>query len=226
MNDKISPSAESLTRDRYQTIEYAEQYKKDYTSDITFKGIKSRIIAYKELKVVKKFLNLITNKDMKILDIPCGTGKLGHALSSFSITIVAGDISKSMLSLAKNEYKQDKVDFKIIDAVDIPYDDDYFDIIVCLRLFQRIPSETRLKILSEFQRTSTKNLIISYSYTSSWQQMGTMVKNFFIKRSELLFTENLKVIERELNQFGFKVREKKTVLSFLSSEIIILAENK
>ena len=105
-------------------------------------------------------------------------------------------------------------------------DDDYFDIIVCLRLFQRIPSETRLKILSEFQRTSTKNLIISYSYTSSWQQIGTMIKNFFIKRSELLFTENLKIIERELNQFGFKVRDKKTVLSFLSSEIIILAENK
>ena len=225
MNNKNSPSAESLTRDRYQTIEYAEQYKKDYTSDLRFKGIRSRIIAYRELKIVKKFLSLIINKDMRILDIPCGTGKLGFLLSNFPITIVAGDISKSMLSLAKNEYDADKINFKIIDAIDIPYNEDYFDVTVCLRLFQRIPSETRIKILSEFQRVCKKNLIISYSYTSIWQKIGGIIKRIFIKRSELLFTENLQIIENELNQFGFEVIDKKMVLSFLSSEIIILAKS-
>ena len=82
------------------------------TTDISFKGFRSRIIAYREVKIVKSFLTKIVNKGMKILDLPCGTGKLGPILSDFPIEVVAGDVSKSMISLAEAEYQQNKIDFK------------------------------------------------------------------------------------------------------------------
>ena len=223
MNKKVNENAVQRTKKRYQTIEYAEQYKKDYTSDYSFKGFRSRVIAYKEVKIVKYFFNKIVKNNMKILDLPCGTGKLGTIFSSHPVHVTAGDISESMLRLAKNEYNNEKVDFKVIDALNIPYNDDYFDIIICLRLFQRIPSDTRLQILSEFRRTGKNNLIVSYSFISIWQKIRFKLKKMLVKDFNFFYSDKLKQIELELEQSGFQVLSKKIVLSFLSSEIIFLS---
>jgi len=226
MSKKVKNNAENRTKNRYQTIEYATQYKKDYTLDNTFKGFRSRIIAYREIKIVKYFLNKIVNNNMKILDLPCGTGKLGATFSNYPIHVIAGDVSKSMLELAKDEYNNEKIDFKIMDALNIPYDDNYFDTIVCLRLFQRIPADTRLRILSEFRRTSKRNLIISYSFISIWQKIRFKIKKILVKDFNFFYSDKLKEIELELEESGFEILSKKFVLSFLSSEIIFLSKKK
>ena len=49
--NKVKYDAEQSTRERYQSQNYAKQYKKEYVSDISFKGIRSRIIANRENKV-------------------------------------------------------------------------------------------------------------------------------------------------------------------------------
>ena len=219
-------SHEVQTRERYKDIDYAKQYKNDYVSSLNFKGLKSRIIARKEIKIIQLFLDKIIKKDMTVMDIPCGTGKLGSTLSKHPIKIIAADISESMLDLAKNEYLVDKTKYKIMDATKISYQSHFFDTIVCLRLFQRLPSSTRKKILSEFNRVGKNYLIISYSFNSIWQKYRYKLKRAINEKAPKFFSETKSNIIIELNSSGFDVLNSKLVLKYLSSEIIFLAKKK
>ena len=222
--NKIKYDAEERTRERYQSQHYAKQYKKEYVSDLSFKGIRSRIIANREIKVIKNILDGYVNDGMTVMDLPCGTGKLGPILSNYPIKIVAGDISKEMLSLAKNEYKVNKVEYKVIDATNITYGDGSIDVIICLRLFQRLDKETRKKILHEFSRVGDGVLIVSYSHTSLWQKIRTFIRNLIMKNINIFFSVSMKIIEDELTKAGFKVLYTKSVLPIISSEIVVYAQ--
>tara|TARA_Y100001970_G_scaffold72098_1_gene91522 strand:+ start:12830 stop:13498 length:669 start_codon:yes stop_codon:yes gene_type:complete len=217
---------EQKTRQRYKDDSYAKNYKMEYLSSLTFKGFKSRIIAYREIYIIRFFLNKIIRNNMLVMDIPCGTGKLGKILSNYPIKIVAADVSQSMLNLAYNEYSENKTKYEIMDATKIPYKNTSFDIIVCLRLFQRLPLDTRQKILSEFNRTTKKYLIISYSFSTVWQKYRYKIKRLINKKAPKFFSEPKNTIIMELNDFGFDVLESKLVLKCFSSEIIFLAKKK
>ena len=217
---------EKSTRERYKDDSYAKQYKIDYVSSMNFKGFKSRVIAKKEISIIDLFLDEIIKENMSVIDVPCGTGKLGPILSKYPIKILAADVSKAMLDLAYNEYQEDKTKYEIIDATEIPHKNKSFDIVVCLRLFQRLPSDTRRKILSEFNRVSKEYLIISYSFSSKWQKIRYKIKKTINKNSPYFFSENKNSIIRELNDSGFDVLQSRLVLKYFSSEIIFLAKKK
>ncbi len=222
--NKVKYDDEERTRERYQSQRYAKQYKKEYVSDLSIKGIRSRIIANREIKVIKTILDSYVNKGMTIMDLPCGTGKLGPMLSNYPVKIVAGDVSKAMLSLAKNEYKVNTVKYKVIDATNIPCGDGSIDVIICLRLFQRIPKETRKKILHEFNRVGKGVLLVSYSHTSLWQKIRTFIRNLVVQNVNVFFSASMEIIEDELAKAGFKVLYTKSVLPILSSEIVVYAQ--
>ena len=119
MNDNIRENIE-----RYQRESYALRYKKEYKGGYGFKNIRSRIIAGREIAVLKSLLDGIGITPGSIfLDMPCGTGKLGATLSGYPIKILAADLSHQMMTLALPEYSSDKLlGFVRFDAQNIPLD--------------------------------------------------------------------------------------------------------
>lgn len=217
------------TRDtikRYQSATYASRYKKEYIAGFDFRSIRSRIIANREVAIIREFLGgmgLYGPEWQVVLDVPCGTGKLGSCLCRFPVKILAADVSRQMMDLASNEYDPEKlISFLQFDARNIPFIDGSVDNIVCLRLFQRIPREMRMNILREFRRVVRGNLIISYSYTSWFQRLRLKIRNLYDRERPTFFSESLHEITAELNEVGFAVKDKKYVLAGLSSEVIVI----
>jgi len=64
----------------------------------------------------------------KCLDLGCGTGRLSHSLLQISKEVYGVDASREVLKIARDKYPDLKLGFA--EAVDLPYEDDFFDLVV------------------------------------------------------------------------------------------------
>ncbi|HEU5292896.1 MAG TPA: methyltransferase domain-containing protein [Cyclobacteriaceae bacterium] len=68
------------------------------------------------------------------LELGCGTGRvtrhLRKTLTEQSI-LIASDLSPEMLAIAKENLKESNIDWRIINAQELPFDDNSIDLIVC-----------------------------------------------------------------------------------------------
>lgn len=221
LDNDIEQNSKKITAERYQADEYAENYKREYATGKNFKGFRSWVIARAECNAVRKVVREIPIVG-KVLDVPCGTGKLGPTLSRFPVKITAGDISESMMKYAKGEYAEEKFDgFELCDVCNLNFPDNTFDTIVCLRLFQRLSRESRIASLQEFARVTKNDLIISYSISTPWQRLKNALKWWHEKGDLIFFHVSRREILAELSSVGFEVKRYQSVLPIISSEVVI-----
>ena len=108
----------------------------------------------------------------KVLDLPCGSGRLEMMLLEQGYTVVAADYAVAMLDVAQ-KYYQDLLDadseeltrltFQQEDILNTSFDDNTFDAIICNRLFHHYPEAAlRRQVLSELKRISKDRIIVSF----------------------------------------------------------------
>ena len=108
----------------------------------------------------------------RVLDLPCGTGRLTRLLMDHGFRVTAADVSAAMLATARVNIAQRQptgegaaphVDFELRDVMQTGYADGQFDAIVCNRLFHHFTeSGTRRRALKELRRISRGPVIISF----------------------------------------------------------------
>jgi ubiquinone/menaquinone biosynthesis C-methylase UbiE len=102
-------------------------------------GIQSK----REREVWKNcFLQVFTEKNLKILDVGCGTGELSLLFSEMGHEVKGIDISNQMLKIAKAKAEASKVDitFEEGDAENPPYENGTFDIVFNRHLLWTLPN--------------------------------------------------------------------------------------
>ncbi|MDV3427542.1 MAG: class I SAM-dependent methyltransferase [Bacillota bacterium] len=114
----------------------------------------------------------------RILELGCGTGdfwhKNIHCLKS-DWDIILSDFSKGMLENTKNRLEKSDFNFKYeeIDAQEIPYENEYFDVIIARHMLYLIPDIE--KALLEIKRVLTECGIF-YATTNSHDSMAELNK--------------------------------------------------
>ncbi|WP_030275610.1 class I SAM-dependent methyltransferase [Streptomyces sp. NRRL B-24484] len=76
----------------------------------------------------------VTHRPARVLETAAGTGAVTRELAAVlpgSTGIVATDLSAPMLGLASSSHTGRPVDFRQADALDLPFPDDSFDVVVC-----------------------------------------------------------------------------------------------
>ena len=112
---------------------------------------------------IKKGLSQ-TSMGGRILDLPCGTGRIMQYLYQVGYKNITGaDISEQMIGVAKNKMQgSDSVSFIRTEAEHTEYPDGTFDAITSIRFMGHIPRETRVEILREFNRICKGPIIVEY----------------------------------------------------------------
>ncbi len=108
---------------------YADSYEKDY----------------KYLRCFEKdklFVFVGDLKGKKVLDLGCGTGRLIGELKVFGAEVKACDVSEKMVKIAKEKYPA--LDIVKADALDLPYKDDEFDLVLATFLIVHIRDLSKL----------------------------------------------------------------------------------
>jgi len=82
-------------------------------------------------------LDLVSRlKDKKypaILELACGTGRVTNHLADAvnHDTLIATDLNPDMIKIAKTKVANENIKWMVADALDLPFPDESFDLVVC-----------------------------------------------------------------------------------------------
>ena len=100
----------------------------------------------------------------KLLDMPCGTGRLHGRLVETGYDYTGCDLSQEMLDVFRQKHpREENVRIIRADGECLPFRSESFDCIVCVRFLPLVPSGARPAILKEFNRVSARYLLVSAS---------------------------------------------------------------
>lgn len=120
--------------------------------DFRYAGRSGAYVNSRELGVVKSLLP----PGGRILDVPCGVGRLTSLLDKRNYYAVGMDYSEAMLNAARPLYNE----VKRGDAADLPFEDKSFDAVVALRFF--IHYDDIRPFLKEFKRVLKNEGVIIF----------------------------------------------------------------
>ena len=130
---------------------------------IQYEADRSDQLAWKrEEKIIRKLCRQLPSGS-RILDIPCGTGRLLPLFDQFQHQVWGADISLDMLkqwppSRMRSSALRDLVRGS---AEWLPFANGAFDYVVCLRFFHLgIPKSMALGVMQEFARVAKKGIIL------------------------------------------------------------------
>src|SRR5690348_10958931 len=95
-----------------------------------------------ELQLIDRAFALVP-KQHRVLDLPCGGGRISIHLGQQGYQMAAADLSESMRTLAQKNMADAQLSCSIEsqDIERLTYEAQSFDTIVCFRLFHHFPNE-------------------------------------------------------------------------------------
>jgi ubiquinone/menaquinone biosynthesis C-methylase UbiE len=170
-----SPS-HKLARERFSNKTLADKYPSEYGL-----GWRDR----REKKCIEMCLEAIP-PGSRVLDLPCGTGRLTRMLLSRGYQVTGADVSEAMLGHARENYRAYQreqgsnaptVQFEIRDVLATGFNNDQFDGITCIRLFHHFDdSETRRRALKELRRICRGPMIVTFLNSFALDRFSSWLK--------------------------------------------------
>ena len=124
----------------------------------------------RERAVIARALSLVA-PPQRILDMPCGAGRLTEELLRFDTAeIHACDYSEEQLKICGERHKNSNVTCQRASCFELPFPDDHFDLSFSVRLSHHIGSrEDRERYLVELLRVSRQNVVATFFDTHSFK---------------------------------------------------------
>lgn len=185
-------------------------YNANYYYGITAEGYETERIEkewwQKENKVVEEILKFIP-KGLSVLDVPFGTGRFLPLYDAHQMKVTGLDISYAMLETAKNLRKDlaEKCKLDVGNATKLPYEDNYFDLVLSFRFLDGIITfKEEKQAIAEFVRVSRKYLILELYSVPGGDDLNLLVKNLQENQPVM---GRMSEIERKkwLESFGIKI---------------------
>lgn len=126
------------------------------------------------------------SKGMNILDVGCGTGTQLELYKSYDCNLYGLDFSPSMLEIARGRLG-DTAQLDLGDATDMPYENDKFDLVICMLLLHELSSGSQTAVLNEVKRVLKVDgciLLIDY-HPGPYQPLQGWISKTIIIISEL-----------------------------------------
>jgi len=113
----------------------------------------------KRLSLMEKYIKL---NGKVILDVGCGNGAYDIEMAKKAELVVCIDIEKKRLTRLQSEIKEHKfknIQGLLMDAEDLSFPDNYFDVVTLIEVLEHIPNP--IKVLKEANRVLGKNGLIT-----------------------------------------------------------------
>jgi len=209
----------------YQNIDTANQYATQFHQPLTFLNLRARMLGWREKRIFIRMLRQVRLERKKTLDIASGTGRYVELLLGHGFQVGGVDISSEMLSFAKQRIGEhpNLLFLKQEDAEKLPFPDNQFDLVTCMRLYHRIPSGIRLRMLREVKRVGKGKAILFFGMTTPWLQCRRALRAKIIsgRHSNPHPVTQTQLID-ELSSVGLSIQDSAWVLPFFADGLITL----
>ena len=158
MTDRSGTSAPEPVDDAYPARQvYRRQLVATSYESHRFRSPFGRLVDWRERRLIARAL-ASAGSCRRVLDLPAGTGRLGPLLRSRAELVVGADRSWRMLR-QEGRYATRAV---VTDAVQLPFADDTFDLVVSLRFMGHLPPPVRAAALAEMARVARQRLVVAF----------------------------------------------------------------
>jgi GT2 family glycosyltransferase/2-polyprenyl-3-methyl-5-hydroxy-6-metoxy-1,4-benzoquinol methylase len=147
-------------------------------------------------------------KDMIVLDVACGEGYGSNILAETARRVIGIDISDEAINQASKKYIRENLSFKVMNAEELSFDDNYFDAVVSFETIEHL--EKPYKFLKEVKRVlKPSGLFIVSTPNRDLASLGSPIPLNKFHKEEWTFEQFIKLIryyfpESEfIGQYGY-----------------------
>lgn len=149
-------------KNRYTLTKVAEEYEQ--------KRLGNNFGRYKHFAELKSLFKLLPKKDLKILEVGCGTGRVTEQLIKRGYKVSPIDSSQAMLVQYKQKPGLPKP--QLTNATQLPFPDNSFPTVFSLRVIWHLGNkEDREKMFSEAIRVSSNLIILDITNKKRWPKI-------------------------------------------------------
>ena len=165
-----------------------------------------------EKKVLNKELQNLST-DISILDLGCGTGEFSYYFKGYNYNGI--DIEPNYIEYAKANYDGN---FEIMDASNMMFENNRFDVIIVLGVFHHLNDNLCLKIFDEMKKVLKKNgkiiIMEDVDVESKYDIIGNLLRKYdkgdhirTKKEYMSLFQQNFKILNNYRIRSGLATYE-------------------
>ena len=212
-------------KDYYQNMDAAGSYDSQFHRSLSLSNVRVRIFGWREEKVFLRMLRQVHLEAKKALDIASGTGRYVKLLLDHGYQVGGADISEDMLSIAEQRLggNPNLLFLKQGDAASLPFSDNEYDLVTCMRLYHRVPSNIRLRMLQEVKRVGKGKAILFFGMTNPWLQLRRVFREKILPgRSSDPYPVSKSQLVEELKKAGLTLQDSAWVLPLLADGLIVL----
>ena len=99
--------------------------------------------------------------DCNLLNVGGSAGIIDNYLSDHFSNVTGIDIDEHAIAHANNNYRKNNLEFRVADALNLPYGDNTFDVVVCSHVYEHVPSP--YKMFSEIHRVLKQGGVCYFS---------------------------------------------------------------
>lgn len=159
-----------------------------------------------EMKLVDRAFSLIP-KTHRVLDLPCGGGRVTVHLGLQGYKMSSADLSDAMLAITRENVAQNglKGTVEKQDIEKLTYADQHFDSLISFRLFHHFPNpEIRQRAVSELCRIAKQFVAISYFSPASVTSVKRAIRSAMGGRKSDKHPTSLTEVKRYFAKAGFR----------------------
>lgn len=187
-------------------VEYRGRVKYDAPTALAYKARPPRQHAA-EMALIDKVFREIP-KDHRVLDLPCGAGRVSVHLARQGYRLSCGDYSDAMLAITRDHVRESGFDCPVEkqDIEALTYADRQFDTVLCFRLFHHFPNpRIRQQAVSELCRVAGKYVALSYFSPLSITSFKRRLRSSFGGRPSQKLATPLAEVEGYFRHQGYKL---------------------
>lgn len=187
----------------------------------------------KAMRLDKKMYQLMYDriprviKDKDVLEIATGPGLLAKHVANAAHSMIATDYSVGMIKEARKGNYPENLTFEVADAIDLPYGDNSFDVVLIANALHIMPEPE--KALKEINRVlKDKGILIAPNFVNHQGSFGSRLWSGVLKIAGISFDHQWTVEEycTFLTQNGWQVKNCKEMKARISLAYVECVRNQ
>ena len=206
----------------YQEVAIAERYDRE-----RFSSISGRVFNSLEKSVIRAAFRDVP-KTARILDLPCGTGRLASALLESGFSVEGVDISAAMLDVAKRKLDSfgDRFTTRVADVHELAKaEPKRYDAALCARVLMHFPLDEQIAFLKSVAQLTKGTVVLTQSLSSPYQRFRRSVKKLIGNQPPANYPLTEDDLASLLRGAGLREVRRLRLAALISEAMVVITEH-